>query len=193
MREQYMRTGAPLTAMIAAGADVPVQERASCWCTRSHRGVRLRKCRHSTSRSSASRTRTFSPSLLLPTSAISSMSARFRHMVRICSEQSEVAADVAQRVESWRSGLVRSASRHQPSNASTSTRRSLPSSAPSGGTRRSAQDPWSCGIALTRLQESGPPQMAAPAGKTTAGAVGGRPDAKNDQVDKGCCGGCVII
>jgi GTPase KRas protein len=42
-------------------------------------------------------------------------------------------------------------------------------------------------------KESGPPQTLATPGKTATGGVGGRASDKNEQVDKGCCGGCVVL
>jgi hypothetical protein len=42
------------------------------------------------------------------------------------------------------------------------------------------------------MQESGPPQTMTALGKSTTGGVGGRSNEKQ-KVDKGCCGGCVIL
>ncbi|WVR07062.1 Ras-like protein [Kwoniella sp. DSM 27419] len=48
--------------------------------------------------------------------------------------------------------------------------------------------------AIRRYQkESGPPQAVSTPGKSAAGGVGGRAEDKNDHVDKGCCGSCVIL
>jgi len=49
--------------------------------------------------------------------------------------------------------------------------------------------------AIRRYQkESGPPQAMSAPGKAPTGGVGGRAvEQPHDQVDKGCCGGCVIF
>lgn len=49
--------------------------------------------------------------------------------------------------------------------------------------------------AIRRYQkESGPPQSTPAAAGMGAGAAGGRPNkAQDDHVDKGCCGGCVVL
>ncbi|ORX36655.1 ras small monomeric GTPase [Kockovaella imperatae] len=49
--------------------------------------------------------------------------------------------------------------------------------------------------AIRRYQrESGPPQPVAAPGKSVPGGVGGRTNEKADEnVDKGCCGGCVVL
>ncbi|WVQ80776.1 Ras-like protein [Cryptococcus sp. DSM 104549] len=48
--------------------------------------------------------------------------------------------------------------------------------------------------AIRRYQkESGPPQAAGAPSKSATGGVGGRANEKDDHVDKGCCGGCVVL
>ncbi|RXK38308.1 Ras-like protein 1 [Tremella mesenterica] len=43
-------------------------------------------------------------------------------------------------------------------------------------------------------KDSGPVPGNSPPGRTNTGGVGGRPNEKHDdQVEKGCCGGCIIL